>query len=229
MAMLKSTSHPTFDFYYEIVCPKRPSQLRLVDGESSTSFSACSSSWSSFENRNLPNHHDSSLALDEEGGNWYTWGTVFQIPHKLEFQMTLRLPGESNHHRPHSSNCSLLNPLAASLDDDVDEELSYRLRYCGPVVGPCQMRIDKHDNAPVALISENNLHPTRQPAVDHHCISHQRSTALDATTTASAPVVSQRTKSSWNLVIGPGVDPCLMICFAAIVNYGRSYSDKRRR
>jgi hypothetical protein len=81
---------------------------------------------------------------------WFPWATVRQVPHTLEFELSL-----------------------------VNRDTMYTLSYCGPILGPPQMRIDE-DGETRAYI--------------------------------------QQSGSSWNIVIGPRVDPCLMVCFMAIVN-----------
>jgi hypothetical protein len=102
-------------------------------------------------------------------------------------------------------------PLSSSNQHKDDEELVYRLGYCGAVLGPCQMRIDtaaeQPHHAPLAWMKEHPIGTTRR--------TQQYRQPYDTDSTTKTWL-----SSSWDFVIGPGVDPCLLICFAAIVNHG---------
>jgi hypothetical protein len=90
----------------------------------------------------------SPSGLSDDG--WFSWATVRQVPHALEFEMTM-----------------------------MDMDTVYTLQYCGPIMGPCRMRIDLNGEARSYM---------------------------------------KQKEGGYDIVIGPGVDPCLMVCFMAIVN-----------
>jgi hypothetical protein len=97
-----------------------------------------------------PYYYSPSGGLSGDG--WFSWATVRQVPHTLEYEMTMM---------------------------DMDTTV-YSLHYCGPVMGPCRMRIDLKGEA--------------------------------------RSYMQQIEGGCWDIVIGPGVDPCLMVCFMVIVN-----------
>lgn len=175
VAIMSKKSHPTLTFCYEISSPKSPVEDFDLDCSfhSASSTSRLSTTSTESPSKSSLNHSHSNLArkkiLDDfRGTSLYTWATVHQVPHKLEYQMTL---APTNVYRRRSS------------------EIKYTMQYCGAVLGPCQMRIDNADKSPMAWITE-----------------------WENGTKTSEQV------GGWDIVIGPGVDPCLMICFAAIVN-----------
>jgi hypothetical protein len=246
-AVLKPTFHPTYSFYYEMLCPNQPSNLLLKD-TTSTGSTSCSlgSSWSSLDQH--LHHHSSfneSTPEDEDGevetDMWFTWGTVHTIPHSLDYQMTLWLPQNNNNNNGdnhHPSGGRVMSWKSSTQDSysntNEEQELVYILRYCGAIFAASrQMRIDKEsDNLPVALMSENTIDPPT--SIRSARSSSEASTSSCASTASGVFVLDHKNKvcstesPSWDLVIGPGVDPSLMICFAAIVNHGRSsYYNKR--
>jgi hypothetical protein len=138
-------------------------------------------------------------------------------------------------------------PTSGPNNKKKDEELVYVLRYCGSIFGTtCQMRIDKEcDNNPLALLTENIIdldYSARPLGVEPRVSSDDSSSNMScasggsSTSFVAGNMLDQNSnqkggrsckntttlESSWDLVIGPGVDPSLMICFAAIVNHGKS-------
>lgn len=200
LALLKPTYHPAFDFYYEITCPKPPLHLCNVDDattaedqELQQSKTDCSSN-SSSRSLQSQNHNPVSDDLSE----WYPWGTIHKVPHTLEYEMTLHPPRMTR-----GLNGRVILPSRTSNVKESASNTLYTLRYCGAVMGPTQMRIDKSDSKAAVLMTEKDSLPKQKRG-------------------------EPKLKSSWDMVVGPGVDPSLMICFAAVVNNGRAYGPYHR-